>query len=395
MNIILFDDKFTKNLWPLTFTRPVSELRVGILRLREKWTNRIDGAYSWQTSAYLQKKYPLKLETKNLLINASVCPTDELTKRVLSLSEGEGLKYNELAIALYLSKSAADSWLNKDEGSVNWIEYDGEIDSIKNTWDIHEQNEVQLKRDFDLITKGRKSQTVSKTNQLIGNENIFVEEGAKIECSIINAETGPVYIGRNATILEGSLIRGPFALCDHAQVNMGSKIYGATTIGPFSKVGGEIAQSVVIGYSNKGHDGFLGHSVIGEWCNLGAGTNVSNLKNTYDKVKVWSYSENRFAKTGLQFSGLIMGDHSKAGISTMINTGTVIGAACNIHGAGFSRQFVPSFADGGASGYKVHQLKSACNIAEKVMSRRSVKFTEVDREILQNVFELTSAYRKF
>ncbi len=395
MNIILFDGTFTRNLWPLSFTKPISELRVGILLLREKWQKRIDGKYSWQTSEYLKNKYPLNIENHNLLINSSVCATDELAEDILKLKEGEGIQKNGNVIAVCLSGSAAESWLNQNETKIGWKEYRNSVSLILNTWGIHEQNEQQLKNDFELITKGRTSQPISKTNQLLGGKNIFVEEGVKIECSVINAETGPVYIGKGATIQEGSLIRGSFALCDHAQVNMGGKIYGATTIGPYSKVGGEIAQSVIQGYSNKGHDGFLGHSVIGEWCNLGAGTNVSNLKNTYDKVRVWSYAENRFAKTGLQFSGLIMGDHSKTGISTMFNTGTVVGIACNIHGAGFPRQFVPSFADGGTSGYKVHLLRSVFNSAEKAMSRRAEELTETDRQILQNVFELTSGYRKF
>ena len=395
MNIIFFDREISQNLWPLTFTRPVSELKVGILRLREKWSKRINGDYSWSTSDYLQKKYPLKIENQNLLINASVCATDELAEKVLALPEGVGLQQRGNAIAFCLSKPAAENWINEKRVGIKWMEFEGNLSSIKNTWDIHNQNEVQLKQDFNLITKNREFQPLSKTNQLIGAQNIFVEKGAKIEYAMINAEAGPVYIGHHATIQEGALIRGPFALCEHAQVNMGSKIYGATTVGSYSKIGGEVAQSVIQDYSNKGHDGFLGHSVIGEWCNLGAGTNVSNLKNTYEKVRVWSYAENRFVKTGLQFSGLIMGDHSKAGISTMFNTGTVVGTACHIHGTGFPRQFVPSFSDGGASGYKLHQLESIYNIAEKAMLRRGVKLTETDREILKHVFELSAAYRKF
>ncbi len=392
MNLILFEEAPSRKLWPLTLTKPASELRVGILSLREKWERRIAGNYSWLTADYLSEKYPATYEERNLLLNATVCASDELAEKVKMLSIGEGIKNEDKLVAACISGEYAGNW---QKANIKWIECNSELDFVQNTWDVHELNHKQLLADFELITSGRKSQAISRTNQLLGEENIFVEEGAKIECSVINAESGPVYIGKDAQVLEGSLIRGPFALCEHAQVNMGSKIYGATTIGPFSKVGGEIAQSVIQGFSNKGHDGFLGHSVIGEWCNLGAGTNVSNLKNTYEKVRVWSYAENRFAKTGLQFSGLIMGDHSKAGISSMFNTGTVVGVACNIHGAGFPRQFVPSFADGGASGYKTHQLKSAFNTAGKVMARRNHLLTEVDQKILQNVFEITSGYRKF
>jgi UDP-N-acetylglucosamine diphosphorylase/glucosamine-1-phosphate N-acetyltransferase len=249
--------------------------------------------------------------------------------------------------------------------------------------------------DFHLLTGGRKSAPISDTNQLLGLENIFAEEGAKIECAIINATQGPVYIGRNAEIMEGSVIRGPFALCDHAVVSMGSRIYGATTVGPYSKVGGEIVQSVILGYSSKAHDGFLGHSVVGQWCNLGAGTNVSNLKNSYDKVKVWSYPENKFIRTGLQFCGLIMGDHSKTGICTMINTGTVIGVGCNLYGSGFPRQFVPSFSEGGAHGYEIHPLKKVFSTAEKAMIRRNRVLTDEDQRILTVVFDRSASYRKF
>lgn len=392
MNIILEDKAQHRQLWPLSFTRPSSELRLGILTLREKWENRISANYSWHTAAYLQGKFPLFISEQNLLVNACVCATDELAEQVKVLASGEGLRKGETLIVAHLNSKEVSFELNKLD--VKWKEYQGELHVVENTWDIPELNTGELTRDFELLTRGRKSQVLSKTNQLLGDQ-LFIEEGAQLECAIINSKTGPVYIGKNAVVQEGSLIRGPFALCESSQVNMGSKIYGATTIGPHSKVGGEISQSVILAYSNKGHDGFLGHSVIGEWCNLGAGTNVSNLKNNYDKVRVWSYPTNRFAKTNLQFCGLIMGDHSKAGINTMFNTGTVVGLACNIHGTGFPRQFVPSFSDGGASGYKVHQLKAATSIAEKVMTRRNEKLTALDVEILQNVFELTSNYRKF
>jgi UDP-N-acetylglucosamine diphosphorylase/glucosamine-1-phosphate N-acetyltransferase len=269
------------------------------------------------------------------------------------------------------------------------------LDVIRYPWDLIESNSRQIQLDFDLLTANRESEPISHTNQLIHPENIFAEPGAKLEFVTINASAGPVYIGADAEIMEGSLIRGPFSLGEHSVVNMGSKIYGGTSIGPYSKVGGEISQSIITGYSNKGHDGFLGHSVLGEWCNLGAGTNVSNLKNNYEQVKIWNYTTGRFVKTGLQFGGLIMGDHSKAGINSMFNTGTVVGVACNIHGTGFPRQFVPSFADGGPGGFKLHQLKSVFATAAKVMARRNHPLTELDEEILATVFEQTAAFRSF
>jgi len=266
---------------------------------------------------------------------------------------------------------------------------------VRYPWDLITINDNQIRIDFELLTRGRKSAPISCTNQLTGAEHIFAEEGAKIEFAMINASSGPVYIGRDAEIMEGSMIRGPFCLYDHGIVNMGSRIYGATTVGPYAKVGGEIVQSIILGYSSKAHDGFLGHSVVGQWCNLGAGTNVSNLKNNYDKVKVWSYPDNKFIRTGLQFCGLIMGDHSKTGISTMLNTGTVVGVGCNIYGSGFPRQFVPSFSEGGAHGYEIHTLKTVFSTAEKAMIRRNRVLTDEDQRILTAVFDRSASYRKF
>ncbi|HKJ41634.1 MAG TPA: putative sugar nucleotidyl transferase, partial [Sunxiuqinia sp.] len=278
---------------------------------------------------------------------------------------------------------------------IQWTAFEGALEFIQYPWDLTEKNGHQIHLDFDFLTHERESAPISNTNQLIHPEHIFVEPGAKLEYATINASHGPVYIGSDAEIMEGCLIRGPFALCDHGIVNMGSKIYGGTTIGPFSKVGGEVSQSILLGHSNKGHDGFLGNSVIGQWCNLGAGTNVSNLKNNYQQVKAWNYPARRFIKTGLQFCGLIMGDHSKAGINTMFNTGTVVGVACNIHGPGFPRQFVPSFAEGGVGGFKCHALKNVFNTAEMVMARRGESFSSADQQILSAVFEQTETNRSF
>jgi UDP-N-acetylglucosamine diphosphorylase/glucosamine-1-phosphate N-acetyltransferase len=393
MNIILFDGRERAGLLPLCFTRPVSELRTGILTIREKWEGRLPGTYSWKTENYLQDKYPLNIEKHNLVLNAHACPTDELVKLVGQLEDGFGIKWHGMKIAALLGEVLLDIFFNDDE--IEWVEFEGELDMIRYPWDLVEANSKQIQLDFNLLTAKRESGPVSLTNQLIHPENIFVEAGAKLEFVTVNATAGPVYIGEGAEIMEGSLIRGPFALGCHSVVNMGSKIYGGTTIGPHCKVGGEISQSILTGFSNKGHDGFLGNSILGEWCNLGAGTNVSNLKNNYDQVKVWNYPSGRFIKTGLQFCGLVMGDHSKAGIQTMFNTGTVVGVACNIHGTGFPRQFVPSFADGGAGGYKVHQLQNVFTTAGKVMERRGKQLMETDKQVLSAVFEQTAAYRRF
>lgn len=394
MNIILFESDKRDDLLPLCFTRPVSELRTGILRIREKWEYSLPGDYSWKTEDYLQEKYPLRIEKQNLLINAHICPNVELLRAISQLKNGFGIETNGILLAANINSKSVSEFFD-DKSVISWSEYKGEVTHIRYPWDLLEVNSKQIQYDFDLLTANRRSGSISSTNQLIHSENIFVEPGAKLEFVTINATAGPVYIGKHAELMEGSFIRGPFVLGDHSVVNMGSKIYGSTTIGPYSKVGGEISQSIITGFSNKGHDGFLGNSVLGEWCNLGAGTNISNLKNNYEEVRVWNYSSKRFVKTGLQFCGLIMGDHSKAGINSMFNTGTVVGVACNIHGAGFMRQFVPSFADGGAGGFKINQLKSVFSTAEKVMARRKEIFTKTDEQILTTVLNRTTKYRRF
>ncbi len=394
MNYILVDGDNRENLLPLCFTRPVAGLRTGILTIGEKWERRLPGIYSWKTEAYLQQKFPMQTASDNCVIYAHVCPTDELVEQVQALEIGQGILFQGEKVAVKLNENLLASYF-ESEGVIEWKEFSGPLDVIRYPWDLTEVNARQIQLDFDLLTANRESEPISHTNQLIHPENIFAEPGAKLEFVTINASSGPVYIGANAEIMEGSLIRGPFALGEYSVVNMGSKIYGGTTIGPCSKGGGEISQSIITGYSNKGHDGFLGHSVLGEWCNLGAGTNVSNLKNNYEQVKSWNYATGRFVKTGLQFGGLIMGDHSKAGINSMFNTGTVVGVACNIHGTGFPRQFVPSFADGGPGGFKLHQLKTVFATATKVMERRNQLLSEVDQEILATVLEQTAAFRSF
>jgi UDP-N-acetylglucosamine diphosphorylase/glucosamine-1-phosphate N-acetyltransferase len=389
MNVILFDGPFRAQLLPLTFTRPVCELRIGILTVREKWEKYLGNATSTLTEDYLQKKYSLLSSSDNLLVHSAVCPTPALVDAIKKLEIGQQLVKGQTLLAARVNNADA-SFLDIREGAIS---FDGEITIIQHPWDIFAQNGVELNADFALLTKGRTSAPVSKTNILIGAHSVFLEAGAKVEASILNATAGPIYIGKEAEVMEGSLIRGPFSLGEHSQVKMGAKIYGPTTIGPHSKVGGEVNNSVIIGYSNKGHDGFLGNSVLGEWCNLGADTNTSNLKNNYDEVRVWSYVTNNFARTGLQFCGLIMGDHSKSGINTMFNTGTVVGVSANVFGSGFPRTFVPSYSWGGASGFIDYRIEKALEVAQRVMERRGLVLNEVEESILRTVYDLTKQYR--
>ncbi|MFM1875606.1 MAG: hypothetical protein RL266_1343 [Bacteroidota bacterium] len=388
MNYILFDSE-PQRLLPLTFTRPVAELRIGILTIREKWNLLLGVSTSTLTVDHLQRKFPLVQTNDNVWINGGVCPTEQLVDAISKLADGDKLVKNGLLLAARI-KGELNSETLTTHGA---IEFPSHVLSVRDPWDIFSKNGEALKLDFEFLTTGRRSGQLSASNTVIGNGSIFLEEGANAEACIFNTSSGPIYLGKNSEVMEGSIIRGPFALCEGSQVKMGAKIYGPTTIGPESRVGGEVNNSVIIGYSNKGHDGFLGNSVLGEWCNLGADTNNSNLKNNYDEVRVWSYASQRFAKTGLQFCGLIMGDHSKSGINTMFNTGTVVGVSSNVFGSGFPRTFIPSFQWGGAAGFVEYDLEKAFATATRVMQRRGIEFNETDREILSSVFDLTKSYR--
>ena len=392
-NIILFDDNFRDNLLPLTFTRPVAELRVGITTLKQKWERISETMCSYHTQPYLASKYPEILRKNNLFINGGIIPDDQIAKHIFALKEGQVLKNDDTLIAYYGNSYQDPSQLL--EAGKNAVHYPESFLHIKHPWDIFTYNEKVIHDDFRRLTAGRKSQNLSNTNKILGREYIFVEEGASLEYATINATTGPVYIGSDVEIMEGAVIRGPLAMCDHSVLKMGAKVYGATTLGPYCKVGGEVHNSVFTGYSNKAHDGYLGDAVIGEWCNLGADTNNSNLKNNYAKVKVWDYSRNRFVNTGLQFCGLIMGDHSKCAINTMFNTGTVVGVSANIFGAGFPRNFIPSFSWGGSAGYIVYKINKALETAEIVMARRNIELSDADRQILTHVYQVTENYRKY
>lgn len=390
MNYILFDGPFRNNLLPFTYTRPVADIRVGILTIREKWETYLDSTTTTVTEDYLSEKYPMVEMEENIMINASYLPNFELVEMIKNMEKNQAIFKDEDIIAFYTKEAQEDI----DFSTYEALEFNDDILRIENTWDIFSKNGEAIQEDFNLITKNRKSKPIPSSNNVIAPENIFIEEGATLEFTTLNASNGPIYIGKNTEIMEGSLIRGPLALCEGASIKLGAKIYGPTTIGPFSKVGGEVNNSVLFAFSNKGHDGFLGNSVIGEWCNLGADTNNSNLKNNYAEVRLWDYQTTSFARTGLQFCGLMMGDHSKCGINTMFNTGTVVGVSSNIFGSGFPRNFVPSFSWGGHSGFTTYLTSKAFEVAKVVMARRHIEFSEQDAAILLHVFEETKKFRR-
>ncbi|MFY7672497.1 GlmU family protein [Tenacibaculum sp. MEBiC06402] len=391
MNYILFDGDVRTSLLPFTFTRPVADIRVGILTIREKWEKYLGLTTTTITEEYLEEKFPMVEMEENVMLNASFLPIPELVEMVKGLKKNEAIFKGEDVIAFYTSQDQEEV----DFDEYNQIEFEEDIIQIKNTWDIFSKNDEAIRQDFKLLTEGRTSQPIPESVNCVGRENIFIEEGAKLTFATLNATTGPIYIGKNAEIMEGVVVRGALAMCENSVLKLGTKIYGATTLGPNCKVGGEVNNSVLFGFSNKGHDGFLGNSVLGEWCNLGADTNNSNLKNNYAEVRLWSYDTGRFAKTGLQFCGLIMGDHSKCGINTMFNTGTVVGVSANIFGSGFPRNFVPSFSWGGASGFTEYKMNKVNEVAEVVMKRRNIVYDELEEKILSAVFEETKKYRNY
>ncbi len=390
MNYILFDGPVRNALLPFTFTRPVADILIGIMTIRQKWEMHLGSTTTTITEEYLSEKYPMVELEENVMINASFLPNYELAELVSDLKSNQAIFKGEEVVAFYTSENQEEV----DFDTYEIIQYNGNCITVENTWDIFSKNDAAIREDFNFLTEDRKSQPIPKSVNTIAPENIFIEEGAKLEFVTLNASTGPIYIGKNAEIMEGSVIRGPFALCENAQVKMNAKVYGATTVGVGSRIGGEVKNSVLFANSNKGHDGFLGDSVLGEWCNIGADTNNSNLKNNYEEVKLWSYETEGFAKTGLQFCGLMMGDHSKCGINTMFNTGTVIGVSANIFGTGFPRNFIPSFSWGGAAGFTTYVTKKAFDTARLVMGRRNIDFDEKEAAILEHIFEETKKWRK-
>jgi len=390
MNIILFDDPAIRTaLLPFTFTRPTADIRVGILSIAEKWQKYISGDFSFYTEEYLNKKFKFSPTKDNLWINGAVCPDESLVSIIKSLGAGQGLVKDTRVIAYRTPEHELPEVIS---GSIK--EYPSEICIIDQVWKIFQHNAVQIKSDFKLLTKGRKSLPFADLHTRTYNlKDIFLEEGAEVKAAVLNAENGPIYLGKNSQVQEGALIKGPFALCEGSHVNMGAKVRGDTTVGPHSKIGGEVSNSVIFGYSNKAHDGFLGNSVIGEWCNIGADTNTSNLKNNYENVKLWNYAKKGFTDTGLMFCGLMMGDHSKCGINTMFNTGTVVGVSASIFGDGYPRNFIPSYAWGGAAGFTTFQLNKAFDTASKAMERRGLSLTEADKEIMTTIFNLSAENR--
>ena len=394
MTVILFDDQFRNNLLPLTYTRPVSEIRIGILTIAGKWGLYFKTIPFYLTEEYLQKKYLFSTGEVNILINASVCPNEELMGAMDKLTDGDALVSGEILIAVKLNEAGAREFDMKMTNGYRKLEYSGSLLKISYPEDIFRNNGQEIIMDFSLLTKGRSSASLSSTNTIIG-DNIFVEEGAMAECATFNSTQGPIYLGRNSQVWEGSHIRGSFALCEESIVKMGAKIYGMTTIGPHSKAGGEINNAVIFSNSAKGHEGYLGNAVLGEWCNIGAGSNNSNMKNNYAEVRLWDYQKQSFHRTGLQFCGLIMADHAKCGINTMFNTGTVVGVGANVFGPGFPRNFIPDFAWGGNHGFETYSLIKMFETAERVYERKNEVFGEVEKKILTKVFELSEKYRKF
>lgn len=383
MNIILFDGKEYSDLLPLTFTRPVAELRMGILTFAERWklifqTEKI----SYLTQRYLSEKYTLQNEEENVFINPAYFPNQDFIFQLKNLKFGEAFYYQEELVA---SKTTLENFqLNN---FVKKLDITFESFHIQYPWDLFTYNSEAITYDFQLITQGRKSCTLSNTVRIIGDPSqLFVEEGAVAECAIFNTKEGPIYLGKNSEIMEGAMIRGSFALGTGSKINMGAKVYGGTTVGPHSKVGGEVNNIIILGYSNKGHDGFVGNSVIGEWCNLGADTNSSNLKNNYAEVKLWNYTKQKFIKSGLQFAGMIMGDHSKSAINTQFNTGTVVGVSANIFTSGFPPNIIKSFSWGGKSESPNFKLEQVFEVAEKTMKRRGIELSEQDKKIIEYIY---------
>ncbi len=393
MNYILFDDNSWTDLLPLTFTRPVAKIRCGILTLQEKWEKYLGSSCSYLTQPYLQERNPLVIADDNILINGSVFPDKEIISAILTLQPDETLIKDEVIIAKRTEGKNLTDLQHALNPTVSLVTYSGSVKKLSQSWDIFRMNGEAIKSDFEFLVKDRISQPLNNSVNVFGNYPVFIEEGAKLHFVHLNTTDGPIYVGKNAEIMEGSLIRGPFALCEESVVKMGAKIYGPTSVGPCSKVGGELNNVVIFGYSNKAHDGFMGNAVIGEWCNFGADTNNSNLKNNYSPVKLWSYRSENFIDTGLLFCGLIIGDYSKCAINMMFNTGTVIGVSSNLFGAGFPRNFIPSFSWGGPQGFILFTLSKAYEAIDRMKERRGIRIDEKEKRMLEHIFNNTKKYR--
>lgn len=396
-NIILFDlPAVRENLLPLSYTRPIADFLVGITTLRKKWESFLAGEFSYSTVGYLSEKYPMKTAEENLFIASNIIATEHLARRLDTLEPGEVLMADTMAGQRVLVgfKGGANRLDEVIHSMPAGIVYEEKVDAINYVYDIFLLNGRQIEADFDVLTAGREGQSIPRSNTVIGDtDRIYIESGAIVEGVVLNASHGPIYVGRHVEIMEGSCLRGPIALGEHSTVNMGTRIYPGTSLGPWCKVGGELNNVVIFGFTNKAHDGFLGNAVIGEWCNLGAGCVASNLKNDYTEIKLWNYPSHRFLRTGLQFCGLIMADHSKAGINTMFNTATVVGVGVNIHGSGFPRNFIASFSEGGPSGFTDLPMEKFFDIAKRMMARRGRSLSEADNRIFHAIRELAENYK--
>lgn len=389
MSYILFGDQARDHLLPFTFTRPLADIRMGILTMREKWEKYLGGKTFTLTQDYLAQRFPLVKGADNLLINASIFPNPEIVKKIFALNFDQTLVSGDILIAHRVKESDIEKELT-DPGvaeSIEPVEYEGEVMKLAHLWDMLRFLTVAIEQDYSLLTQGRKGLPIPSHVKAIAPDKIFIEEGAKIEMAILNASEGPIYIGKNAHIMDGAILRGPVSIGNHSTIKMGAKIYGSTAIGPNCKVGGEVTNSLIFGYSNKAHDGFMGHSVIGEWCNIGADTNTSNLKNNYSEIRLWSFVDQAFVNTRQSFCGTFMGDYAKCGINTMFNSGTVVGVAAQIFGAGYMRNFVPSFAFGGPSGFTRVEIEKVIATEKLTHARRGMPLSAEEEDVLRFLFE--------
>lgn len=381
---ILFDTPERDQLFPFTHTRPVAACRIGLLSIREKWEKWLGTRpISYFTMDYLQDKFPLIKAPKNaitILLNGHLLPSAAIVEEIGKLQPGQELYKNGRLLAK--SVSGDDFFVP----TASRIDFEGDIIRIDQPWHIAQYNDAALREDFALLTKGRKSAPISDTNRVENRKQVFLEPGAKVEHSVLNASTGPIYIGKNAEVMEGCLIRGPFGMGEHAVLKMGARIYGATSIGHRCVAGGEIKNSVLFDHSNKAHDGYLGDAVIGEWCNLGANTSCSNLKNNAREVRVWMEAKQETWSAGIK-CGVIMGDYSRCGINTMFNTGTVVGVSCNVFGSNFPPKSLPSFSWGGAGLADRYRLEEALRDADSWMQLKGASLSEQDRQILTHIFQ--------
>ncbi len=402
MNYILFDDRQRENFLPLSYTNTLADMLFGMFTNRQRWQRFLQTEVSSLTVPHLREKFPTANQNENILINSRLIPSADLLKEITGMESGSKITHDGVVIAMRVkseqvdkinSNDSIDSYYESvDEVELMSVRSNFEVSLIENLWDFFKMNGDMFSRDLSLLNKDDFKKKIGEGNTFLGDE-IYIHKNAIINAAILNSNSGPIVIDEGAEVMEGSIIRGPFYLGKHSSVKLGAKIYGPTSIGEHSKVGGEVNNSIVNSYSNKGHDGFIGNSVLGQWCNLGADTNTSNLKNDYSVVKLWNYDKQSFVKSGLQFLGLVMGDHSKCGINTMFNTGTVIGVSCNLYGAGFQPNFVPSFSWGKPGSFTTYQFEKAMQVASKVMERRNIDLDGKETAVLKAVFEQSEDMR--